>query len=83
MILVWHPGRNICWGKGNQACTKICYELSHWTWKWATLTKESAHGVQKVNNLTLQGHGSGHMVAGKQASSMQAQTGRPARKSGW
>lgn len=51
--------------------------------KEATLTKESAQEVQKVNNLAVQGHGSAaHPMAAKQASGMQAQSGRPARKSG-
>ncbi|KAL8135281.1 hypothetical protein AgCh_010080 [Apium graveolens] len=49
--------------------------------KEATLTKERAHEVQKVNNLAVQGHGSAQLMAAKQAFGMQAQSGRPARKS--
>ncbi|KAL8115981.1 hypothetical protein AgCh_022467 [Apium graveolens] len=49
--------------------------------KEATLTKARAQEVQKVNNLAVQGHGSAHLMAAKQASGIQAQSGRPARTS--
>ncbi|KAK1394668.1 Cyclin-A2-4 like [Heracleum sosnowskyi] len=49
--------------------------------KKATVTKESAQEVQKIDSLAVQGHGSAHLMAAKQASTMQAQSGRPAGKS--
>lgn len=50
--------------------------------KKATVTNESTQGVQKIDSVAVQGQGSAHLMAAKQASGMQAQSGRPARKSG-